>query len=153
MFLQGCEIDDYVYGLCSRWYYINIISTDCRLLSRSQRRTWRKLSAESCNHIRAIKLAPDYWIFLTELSDQFPDYKRCLDGAWLVSDITKAWCTSSAEVMHLMQPVTWHFVSNIILSVLQLAIYYKYKVSRLRLYKMRVLKYCVENKAELETWK
>ena len=28
-----------------------------------------------------------------------------------------------------------------------------YKVSRLRLYKMRVLKYYVENKVQLETWK
>ena len=30
---------------------------------------------------------------------------------------------------------------------------YKEKVSRLRLYEMRVLKYYVENKAQLETWK
>ena len=29
----------------------------------------------------------------------------------------------------------------------------QWKVSRLRLYKMRVLKYYVENKAQLETWK
>ena len=29
----------------------------------------------------------------------------------------------------------------------------KSKVSRLRIYKMRVLKYYVENKAQLETWK
>ena len=36
---------------------------------------------------------------------------------------------------------------------LQTRMWNKQKVSRLRLYKMRVLKYYVENKAQLETWK
>ena len=35
--------------------------------------------------------------------------------------------------------------------VVMICVVIKYKVSRLRLYKMRVLKYYVENKAQLET--
>ena len=72
IFYQETEIYDNYGTICCLGYHATVIST-CTDFNHSHKGKLEvHSSAQSSNPIRVIELAPDNWIVLIELSDQFP---------------------------------------------------------------------------------